>query len=264
YLIQPERVCNERIKIVNVIPSSPSSTDARSVIRNLWGNLIYTNFTGMATYFLFGTTNSWHDLNQIYYESQTFHDIIQLDFHDSYENLSIKTLSIMHWTGYFCPQADWVLKSDEDVFIDPFAVSNFLADKLTHNDFICNLNRNLKVCRPGAKCEQRYAISRETYPENYYPPYCSGGGYIVRHEMARRIYKAANNSRLHPMEDAFFTGIVVQDLNPTYTVLSGRRLHYNRRRQKFLWWGYTLMYHKYPQNGTELWQKILKHNGFDI
>lgn len=59
-------------------------------------------------------------------ESVTYHDIVVADFVDSYRNLSYKALTAMHWIREYCKGAKYIVKTDDDVFINIFALDRFL------------------------------------------------------------------------------------------------------------------------------------------
>lgn len=173
----------------------------------------------MKTIFVLAAIRSLDQQSQIYEESQVHHDIIQLDFLDSYLNLTLKTLSILHWTKYFCPKAKWILKSDEDVFVDPFTLKKIVGWNRWAN-YICKLNEDLTVCRPGQSCKEKWYIPYEMYPYEEYPRYCNGPAYIISSNMARNIYRVANKIQPYLMEDAYYTGILPLNFKPKYAGLS--------------------------------------------
>ncbi|XP_066940158.1 beta-1,3-galactosyltransferase 2-like [Macrobrachium rosenbergii] len=126
YLINEEKACNEMTEIINIVPIAPSSVSSRKMIRELWASPKHQNISLMTTLFLVGLPPSGQLQEIINKESMDFHDIIQVEFVDSYLNLTLKTLSILHWTENFCPNASWILKSDEDVFVNSFALKDYL------------------------------------------------------------------------------------------------------------------------------------------
>ena len=48
-------------------------------------------------------------------EAKTEGDLVQGDFMDSYHNLSYKNVMGKLWASTFCPQAEFVVKSDDDM-----------------------------------------------------------------------------------------------------------------------------------------------------
>ena len=51
-------------------------------------------------------------------ESQTHGDILQERFEDSYRNLTIKTMLLLKWYNQNCGHVPYLLKADDDVFIN--------------------------------------------------------------------------------------------------------------------------------------------------
>ena len=44
--------------------------------------------------------------------------IILFFFQDTYQNLTIKTVMGLKWMSIFCPKAKYVLKTDDDIFVN--------------------------------------------------------------------------------------------------------------------------------------------------
>ena len=55
-------------------------------------------------------------------ENRKFGDIVQGDFVDSYNNLSFKGIMGNLWVAEFCEQAEFVVKTDDDLYYDLFEV----------------------------------------------------------------------------------------------------------------------------------------------
>ena len=58
----------------------------------------------------------------IFKENTDYGDIVQGNFVDSYHNLSYKATMGNLWVSHFCKQAEFVVKTDDDMFIDLFEV----------------------------------------------------------------------------------------------------------------------------------------------
>ena len=62
-------------------------------------------------------------------ESEKFRDLVTFDFHDSYANLTVKSGLLLNWVLRFCPETDFVLKTDDDTVILPgglkFVLKNY-------------------------------------------------------------------------------------------------------------------------------------------
>ena len=55
-------------------------------------------------------------------ESSKYGDLVQGDFLDTYRNLSYKAIMGSLWVAEFCGQAEFVVKIDDDCFLDLYEV----------------------------------------------------------------------------------------------------------------------------------------------
>ena len=65
-----------------------------------------------------GATPSQSLQENITKENEEHHDIIQGDFLDTYRNLSYKNIMGKLWVSQFCGQAKFVVKADDDQYVD--------------------------------------------------------------------------------------------------------------------------------------------------
>ena len=77
-----------------------------------------------------GSTSDTKLQKSIEDENQKFGDIIQGDFVDTYHNLSYKAIMGNLWAAEFCEQAEFVVKADDDIFIDLYEVSRRTLNKI--------------------------------------------------------------------------------------------------------------------------------------
>ena len=56
-------------------------------------------------------------VNELLFESDTYRDLAITDNVDVYNNLTLKTIAAFDWARRFCPEADFLLKTDDDMFI---------------------------------------------------------------------------------------------------------------------------------------------------
>ncbi|NXG87976.1 B3GT5 galactosyltransferase, partial [Stercorarius parasiticus] len=57
----------------------------------------------------------------------------------------------------------------------------------------------------------KWYVPREVYPNNTYPPYCGGPGYVFSGDLATKIYQVAQTLPVINMEDSF-VGICLHTL----------------------------------------------------
>merc|ERR1719187_1951591 len=68
------------------------------------------------TVFMFGLSSNPVLNAVVRQESKKHQDIIMEDFVDTYNNLTLKTMMGLKWVTYFCGNAQFVYKVDDDMF----------------------------------------------------------------------------------------------------------------------------------------------------
>ena len=121
-----------------IVCSAVSNTDARNAIRDTWmkakrvqnGTLLSAleNITlGVKVAFLLGETTNETIQNDVYLENELHGDIIQEGFYDSYLNLTLKSVMLLKWVTTYCPEVSFVLKTDDDMFVNIPALVGYLS-----------------------------------------------------------------------------------------------------------------------------------------
>ena len=89
--------------------------------RSSWGN---PDIPGVVTKlaFLLGRPEDSQKQEKLQEENKKHRDIVQGDFLDTYHNLSYKAIMGNLWVSEFCDQAEFVVKTDDDMFIDLYEV----------------------------------------------------------------------------------------------------------------------------------------------
>lgn len=142
-------------------------------------------------------------------EAEFFGDIIVVPYLDSYDLVVLKTVAICEY-GAHQLAARYVMKCDDDTFVRVDAVLR--EAKKTPKDrslYIGNINYYHKPLRQG-----KWAVTFEEWPEEDYPPYANGPGYILSTDIARFIVKEfeQHKLRLFKMEDVS-VGMWVEQFN---------------------------------------------------
>ena len=71
-------------------------------------------------------------------ESKKYGDIIQGDFIDVYHNISYKAVMGNLWVSEFCEQAEFVVKTDDDQFVDLYEVYTLTRGYLNSSYYTSN------------------------------------------------------------------------------------------------------------------------------
>ncbi|XP_065432587.1 beta-1,3-galactosyltransferase 2-like [Chrysemys picta bellii] len=204
--------------LVLLVVTEPKDIEARNAIRQTWGNESAVPGVSMVRLFLTGVHPHYSSqLQRLLKEESALHrDIIQQDFLDTYNNLTLKTLMGMEWVSRHCPNASYVVKADSDIFLNMgFLVRELLQPQLPpKKDFMTGyIYRNTGPLRSKA---YKWYVPREVYPNDTYPPYCGGPGYVLSGDLAKKVYGVAQTLRVINMEDAFM-GICLYELGVRVT-----------------------------------------------
>ncbi|XP_075061160.1 beta-1,3-galactosyltransferase 2-like [Mixophyes fleayi] len=236
---QPEKCKDRNPFLIILVISEIQDIESRIAIRETWGK--ESNYdVDVLRIFLVGLSKLATDRAQwmLEEESEAFGDIVQQDFLDTYYNLTLKSLMGMEWVVKFCPTASYIMKIDNDMFLNvDYLVHQLLRPELPvrTNFFTGYIVANTKPLRSKA---YKWYVPKEVYPNDTYPPYCSGPGYVFSVDMAKKIYDVSQVIRVIPMEDSFM-GICLHELkipptNPTWGIFNGHRIDYDRCKFKKL------------------------------
>lgn len=222
YLINHDICGHEEVYIIILVGSHPEHLVLRNVIRKTWGNPRIAGFP-IKLAFLFGKIDDPQQQRLLEEEDLNHTDILQGSFQDSYRNVTLRDLMGLRWAWRFCNQAKYIMRADDDISLDIYA----LIDTLESNfgdapDFVgCfQMMVGTPVFRTG-----RYAVSKAEHPSDIYDPYCQGWMYMLTPHMAYNLDLAALKVTPYWMNDAYLTGTLVkalgkvpQDLKVNYTI----------------------------------------------
>ncbi|XP_013392705.1 beta-1,3-galactosyltransferase 1 [Lingula anatina] len=211
YIIKEEKFCeklSEPPYLLVLICSYHDREYSRLAVRETWGSVSQTQSwvdgrplkQAVKILFFVGThiVSSWN--KKIAHESQIHSDIILEDYTESPFNASIKTIGAFKWAAAFCPQAKYVLKVEEDVFIDIPKV----LDILSHSNTMYGARHaKFSVQRNG-----QWAVPYSVFPFETFPPFLGGPAYAMSLDLAKRVYEASEYFPMIVLEDAYVTGVL--------------------------------------------------------
>ncbi|XP_073928096.1 UDP-GlcNAc:betaGal beta-1,3-N-acetylglucosaminyltransferase 7 isoform X1 [Castor canadensis] len=204
----PEKCGGGDVYLLIVVKSVITQHDRREAIRQTWGREWETAGGGrgaVRTLFLLGTASKQeertHYQQLLAYEDRLYGDILQWDFLDSFFNLTLKEIHFLKWLDIYCPSVPFVFKGDDDVFVNPTNLLEFLADRQPQeNLFVGDI---LQHARPIRRKDNKYYIPTVLYSKTSYPPYAGGGGFLMAGSLARRLRHACDTLELYPIDDVF-------------------------------------------------------------
>lgn len=193
YVIVNEKLCgSDDVFLFVAVISAFSNANRRNTIRTTWGA---KTDPGVKVMFFLG---SGRDVTT---EVNKYGDIVQLTTEESYRLLKYKSVSILHWVNTYCPQAKFVLKTDDDSF-------NYLPN---YASFLQTMNGVTFVggycftVQPHRSNGSRYYDG--VFTGSMYPIFCHGAGYILSQSAVKKILHVSPSVVMIPMEDAYITGL---------------------------------------------------------
>lgn len=118
-----EKLTNHRSLFIAVI-SAPRNFERRATIRRTWPNHLKNQTNSnkpldiVGFSFVVGLTKDDVIHQKLMEENETYRDMLQVNMHDKYRNLSLKVTGLLNWVHHYCPQVDFVLKVDDDVYVN--------------------------------------------------------------------------------------------------------------------------------------------------
>uniref|UniRef100_A0A915BV23 Hexosyltransferase n=1 Tax=Parascaris univalens TaxID=6257 RepID=A0A915BV23_PARUN len=197
-------------------------------------------------------------------ESFTHRDIIQQNFLDVYWNMTWKALAWLRFVDEYCKTPQYVLKIDDDVVFDLYALIKYLRVHVEdsprtdpENLFICGLLDGQGLA-PSRDPSFKWCVTKEEYEFDYYHPYCFGMQYITSPRIAKKVLNASVGEKYFWIDDYFITGHLGHKVNASY-----HKTRPLRGSKGGLLNGTALFWliEKGDMNeGKEIWQKICERN----
>ncbi|KAJ4851366.1 Hydroxyproline O-galactosyltransferase galt6 [Turnera subulata] len=182
-------------------------------------------------------------------EAEFFGDIVIVPYMDNYDLVVLKTVAICEY-GIRTVRAKYIMKGDDDTFIRVDTVLNE-ANKVPEgrNLYIGNINYYHKPMRYG-----KWAVTYEEWPEEDYPPYANGPGYILSSDLAHFIVSKfeSHKLRLFKMEDVSM-GMWVEQFNSSKPV---EYVHSLKFCQFGCIEGYYTAHYQSPRQMLCLWNNL--------
>ncbi|XP_060926982.1 beta-1,3-galactosyltransferase 2-like [Limanda limanda] len=209
---EPHRCRQETPFLVLMIPVAPHNRGARDVIRNTWGKETTVQGHLVSYYFLLGLSGAG-DGSELLQESRRHHDLLQSDFMDSYNNLTIKTMVMFEWLNSHCPNTSYAMKVDTDMFLNVQNLVSMLVTAPRHLYMTGLVSRGAYVVRDNSS---KWYLPVSAFPESTYPPFAQGPGYVFSMDLPIKILGASLQIRAVYIEDVY-VGLCMRHLGLTLT-----------------------------------------------
>ncbi|XP_053551908.1 beta-1,3-galactosyltransferase 9 [Bombina bombina] len=237
FVINEPSLCSDKnVFLLSIIFSCPENKTGRDRIRSTWGNVTSVKHLGIINIFALGRPVSGTIQSDVLNESHVYKDIIEGNYLDTIQNKTHKTLMMIEWTLTFCPNTKFLLKTDEEMFVNIKSLTEYLLDLEAHSEDIYT-GRVIHQSLPDRNHQSPNFVPIWSYSETNYPDYCSGSAMVISLDVAKKVYIASKDiSTLVPSD--VFIGICTQraGIIPIHSSrFSGpRHITYNRCCYKFI------------------------------
>jgi len=205
YLVNPgSRVCGDQsVQLLILVSSALPHKQSRQAIRRTWGSPEQRKTYGVKVVFLLGRLSGSLDRqleDDLERETRAYGDIVREDYLDTYNNLTIKTIGGIKWATTYCPQADYVMKTDDDIYVNLSQLGAFLAGR-------SNSPRSIYGCVKNGPQGAPQPVNSPGIPfKSVHPLFTAGAGYVLSSDLVPRLNNVAQNIKIIRVEDAFLTG----------------------------------------------------------
>lgn len=240
WLMNNENICNrkpdepEDIRLMPIIVhTARSHFEERLALRRTWGAIpIYKKWV-LRFVFLLGEADlgTNPEMNQdrlqeqekkLQEEQNKYGDLVIGSFIDSYHNLTYKHMMGYKWILNFCRHATFVLKIDDDMFIDIMRWLDWRTadlEKVAENpnavipEYFCHTFGGTGPIREKGS---KWYASVEDWPDEHYPDYCSGWAYASIVSLLGKLYSVHRDIKFFWVDDVFATGALMEVVKKKY------------------------------------------------
>uniref|UniRef100_H2Y2P7 Hexosyltransferase n=1 Tax=Ciona intestinalis TaxID=7719 RepID=H2Y2P7_CIOIN len=211
YVFKNEEICKKKPPyLVIFVKSSPQNVAQRNAIRQTWGDIagwkMKMNHEIIIAFMVGWTNQSNSDLTK---ENAVYGDVVQKDFVDTFNNLTIKLVSQLNWMTRFCRYSKFFMTTDDDVFVH---VPNLLQFLENTSETIIYTGCVFSGSAPNRNKESKYYVPYSSYPGLFFPSYCAGAGYILSNTLVTKLFKQSELIPALYIDDAY-VGILAKSVN---------------------------------------------------
>lgn len=200
--------------LVNSNSNDKERIKNRNAIRRIWKDCDIVNTNNRTSCMLvFYMARSKNDA-LVQEECRQYGDILLVDYHDTYTNITRKVLVALKWSVPWNPK--FVLKMDDDIVVHSSRfMKELVAMKETKNFYGGNVWSGSVARDP----KHRHYVSRDLYAHAYFPPFCKGACYVFSGDLLQPLIRAVNYVPTFGVDDAYI-GLLMKYLRVSPVQLS--------------------------------------------
>lgn len=227
--------CNvvDKLDLFIIVKSAMNHFEHRQAIRQTYGQESFLPGRVIKILFFLGIEDiKTHLQKQIETEMAKFKDIIQMDFHDTYYNNTIKTMMSFRWVYEHCYTSDYYLFTDDDMYISVSNLLEYLGEQKDKQSPSETTDPHLFAgyvfkSSPHRIISSKWRVSLEEYPWNKWPAYVTAGAFVVSNKSMTVLYIASLFVK-HFRFDDIYLGIVAKKAG--ITPVHCDRFHFYKKK----------------------------------
>ncbi|XP_045109656.1 beta-1,3-galactosyltransferase 5-like isoform X2 [Portunus trituberculatus] len=256
-------VCNESAPfILAAVITAVENFERRAWVRSTWASPEFYQYTGIKAVFVVGSPNNETLQESLDDEIDKYEDIIQTDFVDTYRNLTYKTISWLSWVKNWCPGTPFIAKIDDDVVVNPFNLRLYLNEYLLRDPSPKRIHGRARF-RSKPMRTSKWAVTKEEYPLEHYPPIVLGSAYIVDRNAVDVLLAYVPYVPMLWLEDVFLTGLVAKRAGINLKQAE-RKLYAWRLTRRFYYGSQAFLLDPKKNEVKQAWQKIVRYSNKSI
>ncbi|XP_010937161.1 beta-1,3-galactosyltransferase GALT1 [Elaeis guineensis] len=251
-LKSPPMPIHKAVDLFIGIFSTANNFKRRMAVRRTWMQYDAVKSGAVAVRFFVGLHKNQMVNEELWNEEQAYGDIQLMPFVDYYSLITWKTIAICIY-GTEVVSAKYVMKTDDDAFVRVDEVlSSLNSINVTRGLLYGRIN---SASQPHRNVDSKWYISHEEWPENKYPPWAHGPGYVVSQDIAKAVYKQHKRGRLKmfKLEDVAM-GIWIDEMKKQG--LDVKYMKEDRVYNEGCEAGYVVAHYQEPREMLCLWGKL--------
>ncbi|XP_026568604.1 N-acetyllactosaminide beta-1,3-N-acetylglucosaminyltransferase 2 [Pseudonaja textilis] len=260
-LVDQPHKCKHKPFLLLAIKSLIPHFDRRQAIRESWGKEIKLGDITVVRVFLLGQIppeDNYPNLSgMLKFESETHQDILLWNYRDTFFNLTLKEVLFLKWVSNTCPEAQFIFKGDDDVFVNTHQILDYLKSLTKEKAKDLFVGDVIRDAGPHRDTNVKYYIPHSIY-EGSYPPYAGGGGFLYSGDLALRLANISDQVLLYPIDDVYI-GMCLQRLGLSPEKHKGFKTFDIEEKQRGNICSYTnlmLVHNRNPQEMIKIWTNL--------
>ncbi|CAN7994024.1 unnamed protein product, partial [Ixodes hexagonus] len=196
------RLCSaDKVDTLIFVHTDPTHERERTFYRSTLGHPALSSLFRWTLVFFVGLRPGVN----VSHEAGVHGDMVRLPFVDDYRNLTYKFVLGIRWVLLRCPSVHRVVKIDDDVFVHPEFLYEYLQSRVPPLDRYIHCSAfpfNYVIRNPHS----RHYLSPAEYPAKVFPLHCHGWFVVLPVPVMWDLYAAAFQVTPHAIDDAYVTG----------------------------------------------------------